>query len=422
MRRLYSLLFYSISPWLLFRLWWKGRRLPAYRTRIAERFSLGALPRNPVDVWIHTVSLGEVIAATPLIEALLLENKVCLVTSMTPTGSDRVCQQFGTRVVHRYIPYELPFALKRFFRAYTPRIGIVFETELWPNLFEFARQSQVRLVLFNARLSEKSLRGYRWIRRLMLPVVNQLEGIYAQTKADAQRFERLGAKPARIHTTGSIKFDLHTHHVNQAISEACAQRWGDTRPVLLAASTHEGEESALLARLSTLQAAIPDVLLIIAPRHPERFDGVVQQAIAHDFVTVRRSQWEALTPKTDVLIIDSLGELLGFYRMARFAFVGGSLVSIGGHNVLEPIAMGIPVLTGPFMHNSQSLCDDLVSNQALLQVEDADELVCQVSRLYAYPIEAQALVHRASAMLAANQGALARYLAAVKEIISDYYP
>lgn len=414
MRFFYSILLYFISPYLLFRLWWKGRRLPAYRERIKERFSFGPLPEQSFDVWIHAVSLGEVIAAAPLIENLLGLQRQILVTTMTPTGAQRAQSLFGNKIQHRYLPYELPYAMRRFFKAFKPRIGIIFETELWPNMIHYASQANIPLYLFNARLSEKSCRGYQKIRGLIKPLLNQFSGIYAQSQDDAHRFKQLGADSDRLSIAGNIKFDLETASLNNNCFDAIKERWGKDRVVVILASTHGNEEALILQQLKKLQQAIPGVLLIIAPRHPERFQDVFQLSRHLGFHTGLRSLPETIDGSIAVLIIDSLGELLLAYQQSDYAFVGGSLVPTGGHNVLEPIAMAVPVFSGKHVHNFKTIISELEKAKAIRLVDDAAGLIEAIIALHQDELLRKQQIAQAERILQANKGSIARYVEVVE--------
>lgn len=417
MRIIYSAVLYLLTPLLLLRLWWKGRRLPAYRQRIAERFCLGGATNKKSDIWIHAVSLGEVIAATPLIDALLDKQWSVLVTTMTPTGSQRVITRFGNRVAHHYVPYDLPGVLKRFFRKAQPRVGIIMETELWPNLVNQASKAKVPLLLANARLSERSLQGYRKLKFLFKPVLNQFSVIMAQSTDDGERFKILGARSAIVHVAGNIKFDLQIDADVKNRSQEFKQYWGTKRPVVIAASTHEGEEALILAALHRLKKAIPDVLLLIAPRHPERFESVFQLSQHKGFSTGLRSRINAIQTHHDVIVLDSLGELLDFYALSDFAFVGGSLVPVGGHNVLEPIALDVPVFSGHYMHNFKTISQDLAAAQAIKLIKDADELMDLIIELYNNSEERVAMVVNARGVLDRNKGALQRHVEQIENLI-----
>ncbi|KGP63116.1 3-deoxy-D-manno-octulosonic acid transferase [Legionella norrlandica] len=410
MRLVYSFLMYLLTPYLFFRLWWKGRKLPSYRRRIGERFCLGLKEITPIDVWIHAVSLGEVIAATPLIDAMLDKQWSVLVTTMTPTGSERVMARFGNKVIHRYLPYDLPFILKQFFRKIKPRIGVIMETELWPNLVHYAHIANVALFLVNGRLSERSMQGYRKFKCLFKPILNQFSGLLVQSEEDAQRFIDLGAHCDLVHVLGNMKFDLQINSINAEKFKGLKDHWGDDRVVVIAASTHENEESQILSQLRRLQEAIPEIVLLIAPRHPERFQTVYQLSVQAGFNTGYRSDLDTISRENEVVVLDSLGELLGFYQISDFAFVGGSLVSVGGHNVLEPIAMNIPVLSGNQVHNFKTICRDLNEAQAIKLVNNADELTEAIIKMYQDKESQRKMIKNAAIVLERNKGAVAKYL------------
>lgn len=419
MRFVYSFLMYLLTPYLLFRLWWKGKKLPAYRQRIGERFCLGLKETSPVDVWVHAVSLGEVIAATPLIDAMLDKHWSVLITTMTPTGSERVKSRFGDKVVHRYLPYDLPFVLKRFFKKVQPRVGVIMETELWPNLIYQAKAAKVALFLANGRLSDRSLKGYLKFKYLFKPVLNQFSGILAQSDEDAGRFIALGANTNSVQVLGNMKFDLQINTIDSKKYKELKSHWGDDRITVIAASTHEDEESQILSQLPRLQKAIPEVVLLIAPRHPERFQTVYQLSVQAGFNTGCRSDLKTVSRKNEVVILDSLGELMGFYQMSDFAFVGGSLVPVGGHNVLEPIAMKVPVLSGNQVHNFKTICRDLGEAQAILLVNRADELIDAIIKLHQDKESQNSMVKSATAVLESNKGSVVKYLQRIEGILGN---
>lgn len=383
MRYIYSFFMYLLTPWLLFRLWWKGRKIPAYRERIGERFWAGMPPVPDIDVWVHAVSLGEVIAVTPLVNEMLAKNWRLLITTMTPTGAEQVKTKFGDKVQHRYIPYDLPDVLQRFFVSVKPRAGVIVETELWPNLIHYANAAKIPLMLINARLSDRSCKGYQKIKWLIQPVINQFTWILAQSADDGKRFQQLGAREGLVQTIGNMKFDLQTKDINRDLFLQLKAAWGQDRPVVIVASTHDNEEEQILGQLARLQAAIPNVVTLFAPRHPERFQKVYALAQQAGFKTGLRSKPETLSSESDVVILDSMGELLGFYQISDYAFVGGSFVPIGGHNVLEPIAMNAPVFSGPEVHNFKTICRDLLEADAMIIVQSASELVDKIIALHA---------------------------------------
>ncbi|STX52007.1 3-deoxy-D-manno-oct-2-ulosonic acid transferase [Legionella busanensis] len=416
MRQIYSFLFYCLSPYLLFRLWWKGRKLPAYRQRINERFGYGGKTKNHYDVWLHAVSLGEVIAAIPLIEALLQENLKLLITTMTPTGAEKVQVHFKNRLTHRYIPYDLPQALRRFFKFHKPRLGIIMETELWPNLITIAAKESIPLLLLNARLSKKSYNGYKKIKYLVKPLLNKFHLILAQSAEDAAYFKQLGAKENKVQVGGNIKFDLQMPLPNRQLLQF-DKYLGENRIRIIVASTHEGEEQLVLNRLNQLKAHIPNVLLLIAPRHPERFQKVYQLACKMGYKTGLRSQITHEISDEDIIILDSIGELLTFYKLSHYAFIGGSLVPIGGHNVLEPIAMQIPVISGKYTHNFRAICKALEEANAIILIDNADELVSKLIELHKHQDKRQSLVENATQILNKNKGTVSRYLHQINNLL-----
>lgn len=417
MRFFYSFLMYLLTPFILVRLWWKGRSLPAYRERISERFFLSKHEYKPVDVWIHAVSLGEVIAAIPLIDAMLEKNWSLLVTTMTPTGSERVQARFGNKVTHQYLPYDLPGILKRFFKKIQPRVGVIMETELWPNLIYQARAAKVPLLLANARISDDSLNGYKKIKFLIKPILNQFSAILAQGDEDARRYITLGARKEIVHVLGNMKFDLQTNTIDSKRFSDLKSHWGAERVAVIAASTHENEEAQILSHLKRLQQAIPGVILLIAPRHPERFQSVFQLCIQSGFKTGLRSDANTLSSENEIVVLDSLGELLGLYQISDYAFVGGSLVPVGGHNVLEPIAMHVPVLSGSQVHNFKAICNDLQTAQGILLVQHANEVVDGIIKLHTDPVFRQQMIKNATEVFEKNKGSVIRHLQQIEGVI-----
>lgn len=417
MRHIYTFFLYLISPFIVLRLYWKGRRLSAYRQRILERFALRKGVDAPVDVWLHAVSLGEIVAAIPLIDALLAKKWRVLVTTMTPTGSQHVIKRFGQQIEHQYVPYDFPWAVRRFFKNYKPRLGIIMETELWPNLIHQAHQINLPLLLVNARLSDHSFKQYEKVKFMFKPVLNQFTTIFAQSEEDAKRFIALGAAETLVKVVGNIKFDLQLHISLNKDCEQLKNQWGKMRTVVIAASTHNDEEKQILSRLSKLKGAIPDMVLLIAPRHPERFQEVYQISETQGFKTGRRSQSTSINESTEVVVLDSMGELLSFYQTSDYAFVGGSLVPIGGHNVLEPIAVKVPVFCGPYMNNSKAICRDLCAAEALTMVENVDELVAAIAMMHSSVLQREQQIENASKVLTANQGTVTRYMEKIGAIL-----
>ena len=413
MRRFYTILLYLLLPLIILRLFWKSRNLPAYRERLAERLSLGRLSTPSVDIWLHAVSLGEVVAATPLIQNFLDANYRVLVTTMTPSGSQQVIRRFGTRVSHQYIPYDFPYALRRFFKKIEARVGIIMETEIWPNLIVEAN-AHMPLFLANARISDAAFKQYRPFGWLFKPILNHFKYIMAQSPLDAERYQILGADVQRIQMLGNMKFDLSLTFQHLAAVKSLKKSWGEQRLVVIAASTHEGEEVPILAAFTRLQQMIPHVILLIAPRHSERFQRVVQLSQNQGYQVGIRSNTQSIHERCEIIIIDSLGELLSFYTLCDYAFVGGSFVPVGGHNVLEPIALGIPTFCGPYMQNSQSIIDELVSGGALSQVNNAVEWVEKLLNFHKNESSRLNQTEQASKILVSNQGAVSRHFELIR--------
>jgi 3-deoxy-D-manno-octulosonic-acid transferase len=413
-RYFYSFLLYLAMPIILLRLWWKSRRLPAYKERIAERFGFYPLKLDRC-IWVHAVSMGESIAAAPLIKKLiaLYPSIPVLVTTMTPTGSDYVKKTFGDTVKHVYLPYDMPDAVGRFLDAMHPVIAVIIETEMWPNLLAACQQKNIPICLVNARLSEKSARGYQRIAAITREMLQDINVIAAHGEKDAARFIDLGAAKEKVLVTGNIKFDLNLPEDLQSRSDALRETLGKERFVWIAASTHEGEEDVVLAAHAALRAKHSDALLILVPRHPDRFDEIAKRS-EQQFATVRRSTKEACTMETGVYLGDTMGELLLMYGAADVTFVGGSLIPRGGHNILEPGALGKPILSGPHLFNFKEISEMFSAANALLLVQDADSLSQQLERLAQDGNERADIGARAKAVVSANRGALAKQIEVIQ--------
>lgn len=412
-RTLYSLLFYLALPLVVLKLLLRGRKAPAYRQRIGERFALGLPPLKQGGIWLHTVSVGESIAAAPLVRQLqkLYPDLPITITCMTPTGSERIRSMFGDSVQHCYLPYDLPCQARKFLNLLKPRLGVVMETELWPNHIHQCARMGIPVVLANARLSERSARGYAKFPKLTAPMLAQLSGIAVQTPTEAERFLQLGARKEAVQVTGSIKFDLH---IDSQLFVQAGQFKADwqpqQRPVWIAASTHIGEDEQVLAAHKKLLEQQPDTLLILVPRHPERFAAVYQLCVDSGLQTLRRSANEPVQAQHQVLLGDSMGEMMLYYALADLAFVGGSLVEHGGHNVLEPAALGKPVLSGPHVFNFLDIIGQMREAGALLEVADADSLAAELLRLWSDDTLRSDMQAAGEQVLKANQGALQRLL------------
>lgn len=419
-RLIYTLLLHLALPLIALRLALRARKAPAYARRINERFSLGLPAMKPGGIWVHAVSVGESIAAAPMIRALQAQypELPITVTCMTPTGSERIQAMFGNSVQHCYLPYDLPWAAARFLDRVQPCLAVVMETELWPNHIHQCAKRGIPVALANARLSERSARGYARFAKLTAPMLAELSLIAVQTQAEAQRFLTLGARPERVEVTGSIKFDLKIDaELLQRAVELRRQWQAEQRPVWIAASTHAGEDEIILAAHRQLLATRPDALLILVPRHPERFNSVHELCIGQGLATCRRSMGEAVQASDQVLLGDTMGELLFLYALADIAFVGGSLVANGGHNLLEPAALGKPVLSGPHLFNFLEIAAQLRDAGALSEVENAAQLADRVATLLNEPSEMQSMSRAGLSVLKANQGALERLLNGLQRLL-----
>lgn len=406
MRYLYTAVLYLISPLIVLRLYLKSRRLPAYWQRLGERFSWGLVEKKPIDVWIHVVSLGEVVAATPLIQALLDKGQKIMVTTMTPTGSQQVVRQFGSQVAHQYVPYDFPWALRRFLKCTDPHLVIIMETELWPNLIVQVRRAKIPLLLMNARISDRAIKQYMKLRFIFKPILNQFTMILAQSDEDSKRFIALGASAERVRVSGNLKFDVAPIEFKNHALDRLANQWGVERTVIIAASTHNDEEIQLLNALSKIKIAIPGVIMLIAPRHPERFAEVFQLCQQYGHQTALRSKPDSISLQSEIIVLDSLGELSQVYFLCDYAFVGGSLVPVGGHNVLEPIAAHVPVFCGPYMNNSKSICEELSKFGGIMRVVNADDFANKVIEMFQNPLQREQQISNAALVLKKNQGAL----------------
>jgi 3-deoxy-D-manno-octulosonic-acid transferase len=410
MRRLYSFLWLLALPLALLRLLWRSRRAPAYRRRWAERFGRFAPPARTGGVWVHAVSVGETQAAQPLIKRLLAEPAAqpVTVTTTTPTGSARVGELFGDQVFHVYLPFDLPWAVEGFLDRVRPRLLIMVETEIWPNLLAGCAARGIPTLLANGRLSARSARGYARLDGFARETFAAIGAVAAQSDADAERFVALGVPAGRVHVTGSMKFDVAIRGSVKEQAEVLRRDWGTGRPVWVAASTHEGEEEAVLEAHRQVLAALPEALLVLVPRHPERFERAAQLVRRAGLPMVRRTERAAVNAGTAVFLGDTMGELPVFLGAADAAFVGGSLVDIGGHNVLEPATFGVPVVFGPHMHNFAAISGLLLEADAAEQVRDARSLGAVVLRWLGDASERTRIGENGRRVVEANRGALDR--------------
>lgn len=402
-RRGYSALLYALSPLIWKRL--KRESLPDHPA--GER--MGHIPdyRHQQTLWVHAASVGEVITAAPVIRQLRKDypTHTIIVTTMTATGAKQVNALFGDTVTHHFLPVDFPQAMKRFVHSLSPELLVLAETELWPNMLYAASEHNVPIIMINARLSDKAFARYQRFQRLTRDMLIRINWIAAKSGEDAKRFRALGVAPRRISVTGALKFDLTVSEEQRQKGHALREKIGQ-RPVWIAASTHEGEEQAALQAQAQLLRVMPDALLIIVPRHPQRFDEVAQECEkAFPNATARRSQNAPLTSNTRVYIGDTMGELMALYAASDIAFVGGTLVPIGGHNLLEPAALGIPVLSGPYVNNLQEIADVLEQHQARREVTDATTLGHVLIELFSDEHRRQELGEAGLAVVERNRGA-----------------
>lgn len=409
-RLLYSLALYLAIPLIALRLVWRARRQPEYLQHLAERLGFYPPAGDLPCLWVHAVSVGETRAAQPLVSALAAawpDHRIVL-TGMTPTGRATAKEVYGESVTVAYLPYDFPGATQRFLAHYRPRFGVLMETEVWPNLLASAQAASVPVVLANARLSARSARGYGRFSGLARPAFASLAGVAAQTPDDASRLAELGANPVAV--CGNLKFDVQPAPATCALGDDWRAKLG-LRPVWLAASTREGEESLLLEAWREQRPA--GALLVLVPRHPQRFDEVAALCERAGFSTRRRSQGLP-DADTDIWLGDSMGEMAAYYRLADLAFIGGSLLPLGGQNLIEAAACGCPVLIGPHTFNFAQATQDALAAGAARRVESAPTLVSAVGELLADPAGLKAMREAAAAFAGAHQGATGRIVEKIR--------
>jgi len=412
-----------LLPFAMLRLVWRGLRNPDYWRRIPERFGFA----RPLDaarvIWIHAVSVGEVRAAVPLARALgeRYPEHQLLITTMTPTGSAQVRDLFPGKAAHCYVPYDLPAAVRRFLERTRPVLAIVMETELWPNIFHACRARGIPVFVTNVRMSESSMRKYLRFARLARATLGQVSRFAAQSQADAQRLLTLGAPPETVEITGSIKFENNVSASLREAAEVLRISWGGhDRPVWLAASTHEGEEEIVLAALKELkkQSRFASMLLVLVPRHPERFAAVARLCRRHGFSVALRGETRAgLGAAVEVLVGDTMGELPLFYAAADVAFIGGSLVPTGGHNLLEAAAVAKPVVFGPHMFNFQEISQMTLERGAGVQIEESARLAPAVSDFLGNANRRDRAGEAGRKMVEENRGALAANMRIIEKLM-----
>lgn len=422
----YQLLLLLILPLYRLRVWQRSRQEPDYQAEISQRFlgyeSAQQQPfGNKKVIWIHAVSVGETNAAQPIIQYFLEHNQPVLVTNTTRTGQARVRELFAKKYPQCFesvfLPVDTVTLMQQFIQHYQPKLLILIETELWPNLLAICHEQQIPTALINARLSERSAKGYAKFSRLTYPMLQQLSLIAAQDNDTAQRFIDLGAQPHRVKVTGSIKFDLHAPVSLLEQAEVLKHKWHlESRQVIVAASTHDPEETKLLGIFKQLLITFPQALLIMVPRHPQRFDQVAQEIVQQGFTLVRRSKHQGVDANTQVYLADSMGELWQWYALANIAFVGGSLSENGGHNPLEPTRLGVPVVMGPNTFNFKQIVKILVQAGAMQQAASADEVLAIWQAVLGDSALSSQMSSAAITVMNVNQGALDRQLRLLNDL------
>lgn len=411
---IYSQLIRLLLPFILLRLWWQGQQAPELRRNWQQR--LGFVPRaSGTVVWVHAVSVGETIAAAPMVRRLLARNPsiTILMTAMTDTGLTQAMKMFGSQVQYAYAPYDTPGSIRRFLNRTNPSILVIMETEIWPNMIRQSRSRRVPVFLINARLSERSARGYERVKSLVAPIMSSISWVAAQAEKDAERFRRIGVAASKIAVTGSVKFDVD---IPEALRKASLELKASfsSRPVWIAGSTHEGEDVQLLVAHRQLLNTHPDALLILVPRHPERFETIAEKVNRQKFSLARRSRSEDPS-STEVYLGDTMGELMMLYGASDVAFVGGSLIERGGHNPLEPAGWGIPVISGPHVFNFETIYQRLLDDRGVTMVDGADELSRHLLALFSDADERRASGQRALSVVNKNKGALDRVVDGIIE-------
>lgn len=416
----YNIIIYLIQPLIWIRLLLRSRKSPAYRKRWAERYGFCKGKVVPGGIMLHSVSVGETLAAIPLVRALRhrYPSLPITVTTMTPTGSERVQSAFGKGVHHVYLPYDLAGSVNRFLDEVNPKLVIIMETELWPNLISALHRRKIPLVIANARLSARSARGYQKLGKFIRTILQRITLIAAQNQEDGERFLSLGLKRNQLAVTGSLKFDISVTPELAAKAIALRSQWASRRQVWIATSTHEGEETLLLEAHKELLKNHPTLLLILVPRHPERFPVACELTRKAGLKFTQRSTGEVPSSGTQVVIGDTMGELMLLYGIADLAFVGGSLVERGGHNPLEAAAHAIPVLMGPHTINFKDICAKLAQDDGLITVTDTASLVKEISTLLTDEDYRLYYGRHAVEVLHQNQGALQRLL----HLLEPYLP
>ncbi|MCA2415537.1 lipid IV(A) 3-deoxy-D-manno-octulosonic acid transferase [Vibrio chemaguriensis] len=419
-RIVYTLLLALASPLLLFGLYKSKPNKPKFGSRWKEHFGITPkLKSNDKPIWIHAVSVGESIAATPLIKALKEQNpeQSILVTTTTSTGAEQIAK-LGDLVEHRYMPIDFGFAIKGFLKAVQPKQMLIIETELWPNTLHNVHKAGIPITVVNARLSEKSCCNYTKVQPLFNVMLPCLAQILCQTESDANRFERLGVDKDKLAVTGSIKFDIEISEQVKQQGQQLRAQLGNDRPIWIAASTHKGEDEQVLDAHKQVLKSHPNALLVLVPRHPERFDDVFTLCQQQGFSTVRRTSMHAVETNTQVYLGDTMGEMLTLMGAADICFMGGSLVGdkVGGHNVLEPAALGVPVITGPSYYNFQDLVAKMLHKKVIKLIESPNEMSLKVEAMFQDALAKSVVQENLLNFVKDNVGALTKTIRCIESI------
>ncbi|EOX4933514.1 lipid IV(A) 3-deoxy-D-manno-octulosonic acid transferase [Vibrio alginolyticus] len=419
-RIVYTLLLALASPLLLFGLYKSKPNKPKFGSRWKEHFGITPkLKSNDKPIWIHAVSVGESIAATPLIKALKEQNpeQSILVTTTTSTGAEQIAK-LGDLIEHRYMPIDFGFAIKGFLKSVQPKQMLIIETELWPNTLHHVYKAGIPITVVNARLSEKSCQNYAKIQRLFNQLHPCLTQVLCQTDSDAERFERLGVEKKKLSVTGSIKFDIQISEQVKQQGQQLRAQLGNDRPIWIAASTHKGEDEQVLDAHRQVLKSHPNALLVLVPRHPERFDDVFTLCQQQGFNTVRRTSTHAVETNTQVYLGDTMGEMLTLMGAADSCFMGGSLIGdkVGGHNVLEPAALGVPIINGPSFFNFKEIVHEMKQNNLIKIVKNEDELARAIVALIKDVAAHERITSELAHFMLANSGSLQRTTTATSSI------
>lgn len=421
MRRLYTLLFYCLLPYAFIRLLTTSKTNKNHRYRLLERLALCHYKNTKPSIWIHAVSVGECIASTPLIKELIKQNPnhQIIITNTTPSGKQYIEKTFGDSALSYFIPYDVPACINRFLKKNHVQLLLIIEIELWPNLLYCCKKNKIPAVLANGRLSKQSMNNYKKIKRTAQNMMQSFQLIFAQYELDAEHYQALGATKDQIIITGNIKFDISPpENVKEYAQALRGNLHSKDRPIITIASTHHDEEQQWIPIIQQIKQQIPEALFIIVPRHLERFNKVYH-LLTHHFSVARHSIHDPVTPNTDIYLGDTLGEMMTFYAVADIAFVGGSLVPTGGHNLLEPALFSLPILTGKHLHNFKKIKELLEDAEALYVSSDPQALANKVIALINNPAERKIMGAQAKKVVDSNKGALDEHLKHLNYILSS---